>query len=99
VLGPHVPWHVSRFLGDYRMTSSPPTPLATLELACRCGTDAGLHYVYCGNVSGEADESTYCPACGAKVIDRAGYAIKACRITDGRCASCGRVIEGVWSAQ
>lgn len=98
-LGPHVPWHVSRFHGDYRMTSAPATPLATLELACRCGKDAGLDYVYCGNVSGQADESTYCPACGARVIDRAGYAIKACRITDGRCADCGREIEGVWRAQ
>ena len=95
-LGPHVPWHVSRFHGDYHMTSTPPTPLATLELACRQAELAGLDYVYCGNVPGQADERTYCPNCGHVVIDRAGFSVRGIDLSDGGCGNCRRKIEGVW---
>jgi pyruvate formate lyase activating enzyme len=96
-LGPAVPWHVSRFHGDYRMNSTPTTPLATLELACRLGREAGLLYVYGGNAPGCADESTRCPQCGSLLIDRAGFRIRSCRLQGGRCPSCQRAIEGIWS--
>ena len=95
-LGRHVPWHVSRFHGDHKMTSVAATPLATLELACKLGAEAGLKYVYCGNVSGLAAERTYCHACQAVAIDRVGFSVKGVSIRDGACANCGEPIEGIW---
>ena len=95
-LGPHVPWHVSRFHADYRIDHAPPTPIETLESACRIGKGAGLKYVYCGNATGQSDESTYCPACGAVAIERFGYSIRRMSMNAGACGECGTVIEGVW---
>ena len=95
-LGPAVPWHVSRFHGDYRMTDTPSTPLATLELACQLGKDAGLQYVYSGNVPGLADENTYCPSCRQSLIEREGFSITQNNLAEGKCPKCSRTIEGVW---
>ena len=96
-LGPHVPWHVSRFHGDYRMSAQAPTPIETLETACTLGAEAGLKYVYCGNAAGQADESTYCPSCGAAVIERFGLSIRRMAMAPGgTCARCGTQIEGRW---
>lgn len=95
-LGPGVPWHVSRFHGDYKMTDTPATPLETLETACRLGAEAGLKYVYCGNVTGCADERTYCPSCENVLVDRVGYAVRNAIVTDGRCPLCDEPIEGIW---
>lgn len=96
-LGPHVPWHVSRFHGDYHMAEVRATPLETLQRACAHAEKAGLKYVYCGNVSGQADERTHCPSCGEVVIDRTGFRIRGNRLKDGTCPNCGEAIEGVWS--
>ncbi|MHC4984213.1 MAG: AmmeMemoRadiSam system radical SAM enzyme [Planctomycetota bacterium] len=98
-LSPAVPWHVSRFHGDYKMTGSPSTPMETLELACHLGRKAGLKYVYCGNVPGAADESTRCPACGEMLISRMGFRIRANHLRDGACLKCGEKIEGIWTTQ
>jgi len=95
-LGPHVPWHVSRFHGDYKMTGAPGTPLASLALACEVAAEAGLKYVYCGNVPGQADESTHCPSCGQTVIERTGFMVAVNRMRQGACGNCGQQIEGVW---
>ncbi len=95
-LGPHVPWHVSRFHGDYHMNGQPATPIETLETACRLGAEAGLKYVYCGNATGQADESTYCPACGAAAVERFGFSIRRIAMTGSACSACGASIEGVW---
>jgi len=95
-LGPDVPWHVSRFHGDYKMTNVPATPIETLKLACRIGAEAGLRYIYSGNVSGQADERTYCPGCGRVLIDRVGFAVRQVRIADGACPECGLKIPGIW---
>ena len=95
-LGTHVPWHVSRFHGDYKMTATPSTPLETLQTACRLGRAAGLKYVYCGNVAGEADECTYCPSCRAKLIERVGFRVGRNLLKAGKCPSCATPIEGVW---
>jgi len=97
-LGRSVPWHVSRFHGDYRMTSAEATPLPTLELACRLGKQAGLKYVYSGNVPGHADESTHCSACGEIVIERVGFSTRAISLAEGACSHCGQEIEGLWQA-
>ena len=95
-LGPHVPWHVSRFHGDYKMSSTPATPLSTLEAACRIAAQAGLKYVYCGNAPGQADERTYCPGCKCVLIDRVGYDVRSNRLAEGACPDCGEAIEGAW---
>jgi pyruvate formate lyase activating enzyme len=97
-LGPQVPWHVSRFHGDYKMTRIPSTPMQTLEKAVALGKEAGLRYVYCGNVRG-ADESTYCPACGEKVIEREGFSVGKIILRDGACPKCQAKVEGIWTAR
>ena len=96
-LGPHVPWHVSRFHGDYKMTTIPPTPLETLQLACGLAVEAGLKSVYCGNVSGQVDERTICPQCSTTLIDRVGFSVRSIDLADGQCPKCGQAIEGVWT--
>jgi pyruvate formate lyase activating enzyme len=95
-LGRGVPWHVGRFHGDYRMTHTPATPLATLESAVQLGREAGLKYIYCGNVPGRTDERTYCPACDKMLIDRDGFCVGRVEIVSGKCPACGEAIEGVW---
>jgi pyruvate formate lyase activating enzyme len=95
-LGPAVPWHVSRFHGDYRMARTPSTPLETLELACKIGKEAGLHYVYAGNVPGRTDENTYCPGCGKALIERVGFSVRRNELRGGACPVCAHRIEGVW---
>jgi len=94
-LGPDVPWHISRFYPHYKMRDTPPTPTATLERAWQLGREAGLHYVYVGNVPGHDTESTRCPGCGTVVIERYGYQIGRRHLRNGACATCGTVIAGV----
>jgi pyruvate formate lyase activating enzyme len=96
-IAPSIPWHLSRFFPAYRMVDRPPTPVETLERARGIGRDAGLVYVYIGNVLGEGEE-TRCPDCGTKVILRAGYHIREDRLRDGACPSCGRAMEGIWES-
>jgi pyruvate formate lyase activating enzyme len=96
-LGAGVPWHVSRFHGDYQRADAPRTSMASLELACRLGGEAGLKYVYCGNAAGLADERTYCPACRHVVIDRMGFSVERIFLKEGTCPKCGQKIDGVWT--
>ncbi|MGO9060263.1 MAG: hypothetical protein ACLQU2_23210 [Candidatus Binataceae bacterium] len=63
--------------------------------ASRIGREAGLRYVYEGNVPGEGGESTYCYSCGRKLVDRYGFYVRANHIRDGRCPDCGTRIDGV----
>ena len=94
-LGPEIPWHVSRFHPDYQMRDRGPTPAATLRLAYELGREAGLHYVYVGNMPGAQLEDTLCPNCGQTVISRWGFQVTQRHIQDGKCAYCGAVIDGV----
>lgn len=94
-VGPEVPWHVSQFHPAYKMLDVSPTPLSTLRRALAIGREAGLHYVYEGNVPGEGGESTYCYNCKATLIDRYGFHVRSNRIRNGRCAECGTKIDGV----
>ncbi len=96
-LGDFVPWHVSRFHGDYKMTAVPSTPLSTLELACQLGKEAGLKYVYGGNAPGQVDENTYCPSCHTLLIERVGFGVRTNHLKEGSCPQCRTPIEGVWS--
>jgi pyruvate formate lyase activating enzyme len=94
-LGSHVPWHVSAFHPDYRLKDLPPTQAKALEAAVEIGKEAGLKYVYAGNVPHGRYENTYCPGCGELLIERHGFTVASNMLKDGRCA-CGQKIEGVW---
>lgn len=96
-LGVDTPWHISRFFPAYKVTDVPPTPMATLQRAREIGVEAGLRYVYVGNVPGE--ENTYCHHCGRLLIRRAGYWISENQLQpDGRCPDCGTLVAGVGMA-
>jgi pyruvate formate lyase activating enzyme len=94
-LGPETPWHVSRFHPDYKMYDRGPTPVSTLRRAYELGKEAGLRYVYVGNMPGARLEDTYCPGCGQAVIGRWGFQVTQQRTEEGKCANCGTVIDGV----
>lgn len=92
-LGADTPFHILRFHPDYQLTDVPSTPLRILEKAYKVAKDAGLHYVYLGNVPGHRFEHTYCPNCGERVIERFGFSISRWRLTkDKRCPNCGWTI-------
>lgn len=94
-VGVETPWHVSQFHPTYKLLGQPHTPVATVRRARQIGLDAGLRYVYEGNVPGEGGESTYCPGCCELLIRRYGFYIEDNRIRDGKCPSCGTIIDGV----
>ncbi len=94
-LGPEVPLHFTAFHPDWKMQDTPPTPPSTLTRARRIALEAGLHYVYTGNVHDPEGGTTFCPGCGAALIVRDWYAIPVYRLTDdGHCPDCGRRIAG-----
>ncbi len=93
-VGPEVPWHVTQFYPAYKMRDRPPTPLGTVRRARRIGLDAGLRYVYSGNVPGDEGENTYCYECGSLLIERYGFNVRSNRIRDGRCPGCEAPIDG-----
>ncbi len=94
-VGPETPWHISRFHPTYRLTDRPITPVNSLLQAREIGLEAGLRYVYTGNVPGEASESTFCHSCGKLLIERLGFSIRANAIENGKCPKCGKKITGI----
>ena len=96
-LAPWVPWHISRFFPHYRAQHLPPTPTDQLEIAYRIGKEEGLDYIYVGNLPGNDHESTFCPTCGSVVIKRLGFQVAEICLEDGRCATCDRKIEGIFT--
>ncbi|MDV6346875.1 AmmeMemoRadiSam system radical SAM enzyme [Nitrosomonas sp. Is35] len=94
-LGPDVPLHFSAFHPDYKLNDIPSTPPETLIRARQIALDAGLHYVYTGNVHHIEGDTTYCPGCGSAVIVRDWYEIKQYYLTaEGRCKNCNAAIAG-----
>ncbi|HDQ40086.1 MAG TPA: AmmeMemoRadiSam system radical SAM enzyme [Desulfonatronum sp.] len=94
-LGPDTPWHLSRFHPDHVLLDRPPTPQATLEMAWDIGKQAGLRYVYLGNiVSAHDGENTFCPDCGAVLLKRMGFAVRNVGLRDGDCSHCGKTLPG-----
>ncbi len=94
-----IPWHVTAFHKDYKMTDSANTAPQTLLRAASMGKEAGLRYVYAGNLPGRVRnlESTYCPACGELLVERLAYHIEQYRLQPGgRCPKCSTVIPGIW---
>jgi pyruvate formate lyase activating enzyme len=94
-----IPWHLSAFHPTYKMLDVPRTPEETLLRAYKIGVEEGLKYVYIGNVDNEDYESTYCPNCKKRVIQRSGNIgqfVKNALDKNGTCPHCGYKLEGVW---
>ena len=101
-VSPDIPWHVTAFHADYKMTDPPNTTAGMLVDAAAIGRANGLRYVYAGNLPGRVGglEDTCCPSCGDMLVGRYGYHIRDYRITaDGRCPSCAAIVPGRWSAR
>jgi pyruvate formate lyase activating enzyme len=97
-VSPEIPWHVTAFHPDYKMSDPPRTPASTLLRAYEIGKAAGLQFVYAGNLPGGVGsrENTCCPHCDALLIRRYGFYVKENRMQAGRCPDCGGDIPGVW---
>jgi pyruvate formate lyase activating enzyme len=94
-----IPWHVTAFHPDYKMTDPDPTPARTLVRAAEIGREAGLHFVYAGNLPGRVEEyeNTYCTNCNELLIERSGYYINKYLLTEeGTCPKCHTPLAGVW---
>ncbi len=89
-VSPEMPWHISRFRPDYQETALPATPIETMERAFELGREAGLHYIYLGNVMTAEGQNTRCPDCGRVLVRRRGFARPKVGITEPRCPECGR---------
>jgi pyruvate formate lyase activating enzyme len=87
-LGPLTPWHVTRFYPQYQL-DLPPTPVAVLERALEIGKEAGLKFVYVGNLPGHDGENTKCYQCGKLVVQRQGYNTKILGLNGSQCKFCG----------
>ncbi len=99
-VSPDIPWHVTAFHKDYKMTEPDNTPTSTLLRASEIGREAGLRYVYAGNLPGRVGEyeATHCPHCNHQLIGRTGYVITEYHLTaDGACPHCGTKIAGLWA--
>ena len=95
-LGDEIPLHFSRFVPQFRLQNLPPTPVEKLEEAYNIAKEAGLKYVYIGNVPGHPQENTCCPKCKKLIVGRLGYTILENNIADGKCKFCGERIAGIW---
>jgi pyruvate formate lyase activating enzyme len=94
-----IPWHVTAFHKDYKMTEPDNTDAKTLIRAAEIGREAGLRYVYAGNLPGHVGEyeTTCCPKCSYQLVKRSGYVIQSYEITsEGNCPKCGEKIPGLW---
>ncbi len=96
-IGPDVPLHFSRFQPMYLIKNLPPTPASTLEMAREIALEAGLHYVYIGNIPGHKGENTYCPNCQKEIVQRFGFEVRGIELTGGSCRYCKTPIPGIWT--
>ena len=95
-VSPDIPWHISAFHPDYKVRDRPATPRATLERAYDIGQEAGLRYIYVGNLMDAERSGTYCPQCGKMLIQRMWYQVQPLWAEPGICPACGTSIAGVW---
>ena len=95
-LGADVPLHFTAFHPDFKLQDRPPTPPSTLHRARAIAREAGLHYVYEGNIRGDGG-NTLCPSCGALLIRRSWHDVIENNLRDGCCFNCGLPIPGVWT--
>lgn len=98
-ISPDIPWHVTAFHKDYKMLDPADTTADDLVRAAEIGLEAGLHYVYAGNLPGRTRsyENTYCPTCNELLVERVGYRIRANKLAGpGTCPKCNTPIPGIW---
>lgn len=91
-----IPWHVSCFHPDYKFIDHEETPEATLKMAEQLAKDAGLKYVYAGNVRGWGND-TYCPDCAKLLIKREGFEVLENNLKQGKCGFCKAAVAGVFA--
>jgi pyruvate formate lyase activating enzyme len=95
-LGKETPWHISRFHPQFKMLNKQVTPVSSLHRAREIGKQAGLKYVYSGNVPGDDGESTYCFNCGNCLIERYGFQVRKVNLNGSKCNHCGTDLEGIF---
>ena len=96
-LGRGVPWHLVRFVPEYRLAPLPPTPTELIARAREIGREAGLDFVYTERALGEAGRRTDCPGCGQALVSRRLWGLEAEPLHGGRCPACDTVIPGRWT--
>ena len=99
-VSPNIPWHVTAFHPDYKMTDPDYTGAEDLVRTAAIGRRAGLNYVYAGNLPGRLGslENTYCPTCRRLLIERRGFRVLSYSMTaEGACPSCSAIIPGRWA--
>ena len=95
-LGTAIPLHFTRFVPQYRLKRLPPTPAATLEAARKRALEAGLQFVYTGNLPGHEGNHTVCPKCRTVLVERLGFQVLKNSLVHGKCPSCATAIPGAW---
>ncbi len=97
-VSPDIPWHLTAFHQDYKMTGPDNTSVEILIRAAETGYAAGLNYVYAGNLPGRVGryENTFCPECKAVLVERRGFLVLQNRLNLGACPDCGTSISGRW---
>lgn len=100
-VSPDIPWHVTAFHEDYKMIGCGNTQAESLLRAAEYGREAGIHFVYAGNIPGSVNdfENTRCPDCHGLIIERFGFRVLNVRLEDGCCPDCRREIPGVWATR
>jgi len=91
-----IPWHMSRFYPQHKLTDVPPSSPAAISDFLETATEMGLKYLYAGNVSSGKWDDTRCPRCNTTLIERNGYFTRVLDFTDGQCGTCGHAIPGIW---
>lgn len=100
-VSPDIPWHVTAFHPDYKLTDPRATSVSDLLRAAEIGAEAGLRFVYAGNLPGQTGEweNTRCPGCGETLVRRRGFRVLENRVlTDGSCPRCARLLPGIWAS-
>jgi pyruvate formate lyase activating enzyme len=96
-LGRSIPWHLVRFVPEYRLARLPPTPTELIARALEIGREAGLDFVYTERALGEAGRRTDCPGCGQVLVSRRLWGLDSERLRGGRCPVCATLIPGRWT--
>jgi len=96
-LGDDVPLHFTAFHPDFKLRDKPPTPPSTLKRARNIALNKGLKFVYVGNVFDREGQTTYCPNCKMKLIERDWHSVISNGLKGGKCPSCKTIIPGVFN--
>ncbi len=90
-----IPWHISAYYPQYK-SNIPPTGVEKIKIAMDIGKEAGLKYVYGGNISGSWYENTFCPECNYRLVERTGFSVFNNKLKKDLCPNCGKKIEGIF---